>query len=252
MPMVALRGRWHRRASGQSLSAVNELTGIPALSAPSLPARKYRLGYVDFHLSPDGGEIEITFADTAKREASRPENCEVAAQPLWGPIVELLGALSSKGAEELRLSTPSTNIKKYPNPKIVSPSIKRNVQSMTPVRSYWKTVEGRLHFRGWTMRSVDDNFVDVYLTPYSRYEGWAYVPPSRSAGSKHIANDILSIIELAVTKLVRLDLRYSGVRVLLGEPTWQKNVTVHGGDAFVYQGTLTRDGAPSNNGPQNA
>jgi hypothetical protein len=198
-----------------------------------------RLGYIDFNVSPDGGTLELTFDTAPVALGITDSDYALAATPFWPIIVELMSAFSGCATRDLQLSVPRSTIKEFPNPAIVAGTVTRNVQRMAHTDSYWKTVSGRIHLRGWAFRTVDDNFADISVTPYTKYDGQFYVPPSRSAKTKSLAVELVPRLQAGMTHLVSCDMGRSGIVVRLAEPVWEKEIPPYGGGGFVYRGIVT-------------
>lgn len=162
------------------------------------------------------------------------------------PAIELVAACSGMSPSAVQLAPPKAKREKYGNTERFCWSVQMSLQSRIRSGSYWKTVSGLLHFQGWRERKLDDDFFDLFLTPYSQYKGNSYVPPSKSAKSRDIANALVPMIRSVLRSLIAWELADPEIDVALATPVWEtQTVPTTGGDAFVYQGIITHRRSPT-------
>jgi hypothetical protein len=202
--------------------------------------RDFSFGEVEFHVSPDLSDVELSFKHGAPNRPWKDSEIIQAAEQYWPDILRIIGVLTGIQWSTLRLSVPRARKEEYPNPEIATFSVLRTLQAQELSQWHWKTVSGLLTMRTGLIRSADDDYVDLYIHPTTKYKGQSAAPFARDQKTRDLLVSLRLNLAANITHLVQLDFGDGSLVAELAMPLFEKDTPLwDGGPAFVYKGIIT-------------
>ena len=190
------------------------------------------LKHIDFSINPEDASFSISFRPLEKYDAlnHKQEYIEIANK-LWEPINSLACCLT--GFEPSDIQPSRWDVDKYGR------QITRYYNSPKWKNYPWKDISGLVHLRDSyiTSRSIDKNFIDLFLTMSSiPYE---HSPIENDKNILELLKEKQETLEKNLTDISRITLEECDISVSTLPIIWEKEcVPVWGDDGYWLKGIV--------------
>jgi hypothetical protein len=209
-----------------------------------LARRSREVVYVEIRANPHAGMIKIAFGSVDDGSAFQPEEWIPSAEPLWEPLLRIVGVLCGEDSSGWILSrtraTFSTRRASKDQPFPGNVELERTIVGMKmPQR--WKAINALIVLDEYLLiNTIDDDLIHLYITPYSIYKPMEWVDPDNTDKSTRLARDLRPALDNAVTHFMTTYLSDDSMVAKFVEPVWEEeNAPVHGLSSFEYVGVIT-------------
>jgi TIR domain len=225
-----------------------------------LARRSREVVYVEISANPGAGRIGLAFGSVDDGSAFQPEEWIPGAEPLWRPLLGIVGVLCGEDSSGWILSrtraTFGTHRASEDRPFPGHVQLERTVVGMK-MPEHWKAIEALIVLDEYLLiDTIDDDLIHLYVHPYAVYSPWDRVDPDNGDKSTRLARNLGPALSNAVTRFMATYLSDDSMVAKFAEPVWEEeNAPVYGFSSFEYVGVITNGSvsrpAISTNSPVN-
>lgn len=192
------------------------------------------LAYIEFSASKEDALIKINHRrfDGFSKDIHQNQLIGIA-NALWEPVLGLVCTLT--GFEQKHIIPSRWEIADYG----VEATRRFNAPKWTGLR--WKHISGMIHLRDSFLseRSIDNNFIDLFLMLSSDPYGMDYSPIENDDVALKMLVKMTTELEARLTEIAQVVIEDESVTVACSPIVWEKDcVPVWGGDGYWLKGII--------------
>jgi len=198
----------------------------------------YKLGYVEFDISPEICSIGVSFHKMkGKYSYDMDQNLKIAKHVSDG-VVEIMAELTGLRVSDFTKSRPRERVYDAVDTEI---NVDYTVLCTKKPEIHWKSFYFIVHLRGWDFsRGADYGHFSLHVTLKDDWHYWEYRENNFSEEAKQFIASKKIFLENAVLKILDSEPGMNVRKIKLTDPFLEEDgMPVVGGDAFVMNGIIT-------------